>query len=279
MSSRRVEAVLVAVVGMLVVAASTVLPTASAWTDEVVAQTTVAAGQWVRSAPPHPFHPGEATTKITAVDWTFTSTGSAGFCAAVSVSTDSTVPVPWSVGVDLDAAPYWGASASSLWIEGGTASITTVAHGARIAGPNAIVAGWPILVRVCTGDGHRPPVADSSWFHVTSATVGTWTRTQACVQTTVAGDVDEASYPYFYGWAGSVDMSAAIESVRAAGGTPTHISWTPDSGSGYQYDLSAHPSARYGNTAVADVFDISSGVGAALRGRGTYTVTACVNAY
>jgi hypothetical protein len=271
----------------IVLSLSVAQTTSAAWTDEVVAAADASAGHWqVQTAAPTPFEPGEPGSTLSAPTWSFGGDNTAGFCGTLTVTSTSPSPQPWSVIIRLDQAPFWGASASQLWVEGSLGVITqspTDASRAVIRGNPAtasveIDVHTPLTMSICSGTGRPAPAGDPAWYTVTSSASGVWTRTLACVQTTVTGTVDPAVYPYFFGWVASIDLSGAKAAVRAAGGTPTHVSWTPDSGGGYDFTFTPRPGTGTPG-GVAAVYDLEGGVAGDLRGGTSFAVTACVNAY
>ncbi|MEV7692050.1 hypothetical protein AB0N73_01825 [Microbacterium sp. NPDC089189] len=258
--------------------------TAAAWTDDILATAAASAGHWVAQRPVSPFAPGEATTIVGTPTWTFDRNNTTGFCADIPVSTLSAAATRWSILVALDSAPFWGAAPSGMWVESGAGTIAAVPGTSgravlRGSGGAAVVsAGTPIIVRLCAGSAMPAPVGDPSWYTVDTAAAGPWTRTQACVLTTVRSVVDPDAYPYAFAWTATVDLSGAEDAVRAAGGTPTHVSWDPDGGAGNRYTLTP----RAGRRVVGDVaaaYDLTSGVAAELRGAASFVVTACVNGF
>ncbi|BDV32067.1 hypothetical protein [Microbacterium terricola] len=263
----------------VLLAAGSVTSTSAAWTDSVHVAAATDVGTWADQEPDMngPFEPGEPSTVIGQASWTMPATNTSGYCAALTITTTSPTPIPWSMIIHLDEAPYWGA-AGMIW--GQDVEVTPVSGDptrAVVTGRypyETIAAGTVLTTSICNANAVAPPVGDPDWYTVTTAVKGTWTATRACIDITVTGRRDLAEYPYFFGWTTTVDLSAAKAAMTAAGGHVNHVDWSPAPSGGYAFTVD--PSS---NSPVADRYTLTSGTITALRGTQSQTITVCVNGY
>lgn len=273
----------------LVLGLTAVTTTTAAWTDSTNFRGSAAAGTWGTEEPTGPLEPGPDTILSDTV-WTITDPNQE-YCFETTVSTTSTTPVRWSVLAHLDQAPFWGASAWQLFYRTSSqgpiqASATDAGAGlAAVRGPwsaanswNAqwnngmITAGTSLRIRMCNAQPAVAPVADASWYSVTTTPGTQWDARRACVNVTVTGNRDAAAYPFFYGWTGTLDLTGVKQFITANGGRVNNLELQPWPSSGFQFDLSPATTSP-----VADVYTITSGRMTALQGSAPRSIVACVN--
>lgn len=280
--TRRRAAAALASAAALVLGLGVPTATTAAWTDQVLAQADASAGTW---APPpsstRPVGGGEDTTRLSDADWGLPDAiVQNNLCVAVKVASTSSTPAPWSIRLYLDEAPLWGEIPTHFWSPGAaspTASAVQVDAGGarfialRFPSPALLsVDSPPTRVSFCAGGRlGTPPVADPSWFTVAQKPTGTWTAQEACVALTATGRVDPIAHPFFFGWAGTLDLSGAIAEMRRLGGHPGFVSFRNVDTS----QFTATPAL----TAASPVTTITSGHDTALVGSMSVTITACVS--
>ena len=268
---------LVVAVGAAVVAQNTFVPTTATWSDSVYATAEVSAA--AQTTPPSvgPLSPGNDDTVIAGVDWNVQNSNTVGFCSTVSVTTESTTPVVWSVIVDLTQPPY--ASASSVQAEyPGKLTIAADGKTAILSGADdytsTVVAGSTVNPRLCIYNPGAPAPADPSWYTVeTTPLTDEWTDRQVCVRVTITGNKNLEDFPFFFGWQTELDLSEAWDALVASSGPPNNLDWSPSHGSGYNFAVTPHPSDAEG---IARQYTLTSGTVAAIRGGGSFTITACL---
>lgn len=263
--------------------------TSAAWTDSVSVGAPASAGTWASSPAPTadtgitgPLEPGRNTT-IAATSWVVPADPTQTTCFTTQVSTAATTPTAWSVAIDLKQAPFYGASSlyytgstqATIAVNGNRATVTGVGSGGTWNPDwnNAVITSARTLpLTVCTSSPGTPTASADSAYTVTTARSGAWTRTQACVTTTVTSTRDPAVNPFFHGWRTKVDLSAATAALIAAGGTPTYTSWDPStSADGYWFTTSPTD-----GTKVAQSFQVASGARAAIKAGQPVVLTTCV---
>lgn len=233
---------------------------------------------------------GNTDTAVQDIDWQIPNSSTGTFCATTTITGTSTTPRAWQLLIHLDQAPYYGATASQLYYRGNSQVNIAAVPGSpdltRITGVSSAGNPWnsswnnalldtnkTLTVTLCDSTPQVPTQGDSSWY-TTSTAKGTWSGSQACVVLTVTPTVKADQSPFYFGWAASVDLRAAKSYLTGLGRTINYVSWTPDSGNGYQFTTS--PAA---SNPVADSYALTSGMGTAVKAGTPLTVTACVNAY
>ncbi len=191
------------------------------------------------TAPPEPtgpIYPSNPDTELTDVNWRLMNQTSA--CVDLTVTTQSPTPVLWALTVDLSQAPYNGASASSLSLQGFAGWRYTIAadtpepgfaqiKGNPWAGRQTIVAGQEYDIRVCSW-GLPEGVDTPSAYTVTTINGPTPNARRACVTTTVAGN---GTSQFYVGWSADIDATAAADHLTDAGRTIDAWIFQPDNGS------------------------------------------------
>lgn len=227
---------------------------------------------------------GNVATIITAIDWDITNARET--CAVVTITGADATPQDWAVRLDLSVPPWNGSSAEQIDLDRtGTVSAGTDG-GALITGrsdPGAsgtnntpITSAQTAAITICNAATPVPPPADPSWYTVTT-TQTEWTDTEACIFVTVATTrTDFAENPFFYGWATTVDLTAAKAHITGAGRTVDVVEWQPSPDGAGSY--SATPASYQ---PPLDSYTITSGYDFALRpaggGADWNTATVCVN--
>ena len=211
-------------------------------------------------------------------------------CTVANITGIDATPRAWAIRVDLNAAPWYRTAPHQIDLNG--TGIVTVespssvlikgrTHGGRFdprTNNTPLTSDLTATITICNYNAPVPPPADPSWFTV-STTQGTWTDTTACVVVTIATTrSDFATNPFFYGWATTVDLTAAKARITGAGKTLNFVSWSPyPNGS---TDFWASPESYQ---PPLDSYTLTSGFNAALRASGSgnesTTATVCVNGY
>jgi hypothetical protein len=288
MSRARIPFVIGAVTAALVVAAAQIIPTQAAWNDSAVFTATASTGTWQGDGDISDggISVGNATTVISDIAWTVTSPTQ--FCAVVTVTGTSSTPAPWQLDVDLTRSPFNGVSAAAVTVTRG--------EGAQGPGDTLIVTGVTRPNRPFNSNNNNTPITDTqqafprlcvttatpaqgdAGWYTTTVTQGSgrnWSNRRACLTLTVTTTVaDLALNPFFYGWQATLDLTAALDRITSAGGTPDEVTWSPSAG-GTNFDTT--PTVY---NPVQSSYAITSGSSTAIRGQGsgdeTATVTACV---
>lgn len=226
---------------------------------------------WAFTAPSGPVTPGTQTTVMTDIEWTLVTNNPVQACFVAHVTTTSPSPVPWSLTVDLTRPPYNGAAPSELQLSGAdswryTKATTTPARvtitGTSSGGRSTVVAGQEHLVGVCSWS--LPPGAQTpSAYSVSTAPTGTWTDRRACLLTTVTGNGTER---FYFGWAADVDMTPALDRLRAGGRQLSAYSFGSN-----EWSLT--------RTATTTGFHVVSRSPSNISGTGTISFTTCANSY
>lgn len=165
-----------------------------------------------------PITPGNDQTVITAIDWTISNSNQA--CAEVTVTTNTAQNSWWRVNLNIDQAPFYGAT-SGYQLGGGPVEFVpgsgTAVNGVLgIQGSNN---GWGRLSQGSTRTftvchyGLPSPPDDPSAYSVTYSQ-GTWSDTQACVRATITGN---GSSEFYFGWSAQIDMTPAFERIESSG--------------------------------------------------------------
>ena len=195
-------------------------------------------------------------------------------------------PTDWAIRVDLTVAPWYGTT-SQLNLQGtgtltagpgNTVLITGRSRGGKFdprTNNTPITNQQTALVTICDqGSPVPPPPADPSWYTVTQSE-GTWTDTRACVVVTAtSARSDLSTFPFFFGWAAEVDLTAAKARITGAGRTLNQVTWSPNPNGN---DFTVSPNSK---KPPGDFYVITSGFDFALRALGggsdSKTVTVCV---
>ena len=234
--------------------------------------------------------PANTDTVMQDIDWQIPNSPNGQFCTTTTLTGATASPKAWQLLIRLDKAPYYGATASQVFYRGNSqvtispvAGDPTLARVTGVSNPgNPWNSSWnnalldsskTLTITLCDSSPQAPKAGDTSWYAATTAK-GTQNASQACVVLTVTPKVDEDDNPFYFGWQASVDLRAAKSYLTGLGKTINYVSWSPDSGGGYQFALS--PTAT---NPVADTYTLTSGMMSAIKAGDPTTITACVNAY
>jgi Bacterial Ig-like domain len=232
---------------------------------------------------------GNTDTSMQSIGWDIGSSSTDMFCVTTTITGTSTTPKAWQLLVHLDKPPFYGAAAGDLYYRGSSqVSISGVSGDSTLAKISGVGSGNPwnaaysnslldssktLTITLCDSSPKTPPVGDSSWYTATTSQ-GTRSANQACVVLTLTAKTDVSTNPFFFGWQGTVDLTAAKTYLTSHGKTINYVSWSPDPSGGYQFSTS--PAA---SNPVADSYSLTSGRALAIKAGGSTTVTACVNAF
>jgi hypothetical protein len=278
--------------------------TEAAWSDPSTFAVKASAGSWAVTQPDPKapadvvISPGNETTAVDGVVWNVASTpGNGDFCVTMRVTGRSATPTAWEVRADMSLPPFNGhVGTESIYYTGSTqVALSTLPSNNGVLVVKGIGAGDPpsspnwnagynnrlitnqqqLEVKLCVSQSPPPLLGDPTWYTVTQAQGSTWTSTQACVVLTATGKVtDTAANPFWFGWKGTIDLTAAKQRITGAGKTVSYMGWSPDPGSGYAFTTT--PGV---NLPPQNSYEITSGRVTPLRGTSSTTITACVYGY
>ena len=282
----------------------------AAWTDRARFTASATTGKWKTEPPSDPQHPsevvvaaGNTNTKLLSTGWkVFGPKNNNSFCATMSITGAQSEPQPWELRADMTKPPFNGMSGTSdvmygLWVDGtqygGRVQVgfSNPAGDSRTLMIRGVTAGDPkspwdpdwnnalltdqrnLEVVVCVSGAPTPAAGDPSWYKVSQSASGTWTGTRACVRLQVAGRVaDEKANPFYFGWSGQLDLTAAKAHIRDAGHTVRNdLEWDPWPSGGYQFSTTPETF-----NPLADSYRIDSGRMTAIRGTETTSIQACL---
>ncbi len=217
-----------------------------------------------------PIYPSSAAISLTDVTWDLVRNNPIQVCFHGTVTTSSPTPVPWALTIDLGQAPFNGADAGGLSLQGAdgwryqvdpdrpTAGYAQIV-GSAGDGRETIVAGQTYRVDVC--DYGLPAGVDTpSAYTVSTAQGSPWSGRTACLDTTITGN---GTSIFYVGWSAQVDMAPAI--ARLAQANHTANAWS------------------YGSTdwmvqrtqTSATTFAVTARAPADVAGTGSFTFTIC----
>ena len=130
----------------------------------------------------------------------------------------------------------------------------------------------------CNNQAPVPAPADQSNYDVeVDIADEAWTETRACLAVTVSTTRNDlASYPFFYGWSTTIELTEVLEYLRGTGGEPTSIDFDPKPNGANDYTVT--PAT---DDPVSGAYTFTSGYDWALRAAGggadSRTFTICVN--
>ncbi|WEG10104.1 hypothetical protein PU630_06005 [Microbacterium horticulturae] len=283
MIARRVIALAVSVVTAVLTAGS-FLATDAAWTDSSYVTVQATAAGSTDPTPIGPLTPGDETI-IGIPDWNVPDENSWGFCSTFTVSTESSEPVTWSVIIDMTRAPYAGATMQGdasytklrgMWPAKVVADPDDDSQALLVgeSGQETVVAGQPRSVGICIDNPLIRPPGDSSWYDVSVEHGTSWGAPEACLDVTFTGKQDLDTYPFYFGWETTLDLSEPLALLADAGVTPDGIAWSPDPSQGYNYNATALDDGR-----VPTKYRLTSGLADSIRGTESFTLTACVRGH
>ncbi len=206
-------------------------------------------------------------------------------CTVVSVTGIDSTPRDWEVLVDLNAAPWYGTSASRLVLSGSgtitvvddtTVRITGRSHRGKFNSRNnntPITSSQTALLEICNHQAPAPEPGDSSWYAV-SFDPDPWTETTECVDMTVTSlRSDLATFPFYFGWTTTVDLSEAMTFFGED--EPVRITFEPKPNGSNDYSVEPAEDPY--------TYRITSGHDSALRALGggadSFSTTICVRGY
>lgn len=269
-------------------------PTSAAWNDDAYLVASATGGTW-SSFPDGGITPGNPNTEIEDIDWTVSSPST--FCAVVYVTGTSSTPAEWALNIEVAASPFNGIDPANVQIqaggvkgaaEGGILPITGTGSGTGTFDPLSnnknVTDAQVATVQICVYSAPAPGLGDPSWYVVTQeifgiedtgdTSVDPRVTAKQCAAITATGLVDVATYPFYFGWTGTLDLTELFEDIDEAGLTPSYASWEPEPGGGYLYTTEPGPYQPPSPSYV-----ITSNNGVALRGTEAVTINVCIYAY
>lgn len=234
--------------------------------------------------------PGNTATSMQSISWQIPANANSQFCVTTVLTGSSTTPAAWSLLVDLDKPPFYGTTANRIYYQGSAQVQIAALPGdptmARITGSsspgNPWNAAWnnalldsskTLTVTLCDSSPEVPTLGDPSWY-TTQVSQGTRTATMACTTIVATATTTAADNPFFFGWRGTIDLTAAKQYLVNTGRTLNYVAWNPSTSNGFQFTTS--PTAT---SPVADSYQITSGRMTAIKAGTSTTITACVHAY
>lgn len=274
--------------------------TMAAWTDPAVVAAQASTGTWIDEEEPDPSNPSEIVvepgneyTVIDSTDWSAVAANGSSFCVVLVVSGADPEPHEWELRADMSLPPFNGTTGTSnIFYSNSPAQVqfstapgdpsTLVITGVGTGSPpwneawnnRFLTDEQQITVRVCHSNTPIPAPGDADWYTVEQTPLP-WTDTLACVELTATGTVtDLVANPFYFGWVGTLDLSAAKQHIVDAGRTVNYVGWAPSPSQGYGFTTS--PTAYQ---PPADQYEITSGRLTTIRGTESTTVRACVYGY
>lgn len=251
-----------------VVATRATGPTSAAWTDPAIVVAMASSTSWT-STTGNPVVPGNSSTSVSNITWTQNNyTSSISVCFSAQVTTASATPVAWAIVIDTSQPPWNGVTTGYSQQGDGYswADNTPSAGKIQISGGYTDNMGasatQPRTVSVCNSSLQPIAASKATAAFTTASEHGTWTDSQACIVTTVAGN---GSQPFYFNWAASVDMQPAI--ARLVGG----VSQIRADG----VPLAFSPAL----SAAVSSYTASSQTASAIKASGAYSFTVCAYHY
>ncbi|MEJ1231169.1 MAG: hypothetical protein WDM88_11840 [Galbitalea sp.] len=204
-----------------------------------------------------------AATEITAITPSQISTS--GACLTATVTGTSATAQPWSFTVDYSKPPFYGVVPQLDYqtsLAGTTGTVMTLVGRPGYA---TLTNAQTLNILVCSYSGVVPQNEPSAYTVSAQVQGATWSSTQACVARTITGN---GSLPFYFGWATSFDLTAAINLVK-----------TSDSGAPRVFVYHADPTTPASYTAGTTTYGMVSYAGDDIEGTGTYTAQLCVSEY
>lgn len=198
----------------------TPLPTAAVWKDNVWATAKVTTKQSSSTTYPGGLVPGPNTQFTTAPVWTLNQVSQA--CVEITVTTNSILPVPWSVRLDTSAQPWNGATTGYQLTYGFVISAgvvdgryKTISGDPNSSPPRVTVAsGSTYTFTVCNYSAGLPPVGESSWLTVTISDPVKTAESQVCRTITA---IALGKTPFWFRWRATVPTASMFTALGAKG--------------------------------------------------------------
>jgi len=234
--------------------------------------------------------PGNTATVMQSISWQIPANANSQFCVTTVVTGTSTTPQAWSLLINLDKPPFYGTTANQIFYQGNAQVQIAAVPGdptkARVTGSSSPGNPWnqawnnalldsskTLTVTLCDSSPEVPTLGDPSWY-TTQVSQGTRTSTMACVNIVATATTTAADNPFFFGWKGTVDLTAAKQYLVNNGKTLNFVAWSPSPSNGFQFTTS--PTAT---NPVADSYQITSGRMTAIKAGTSTTITACIHAF
>ncbi len=230
----------------VLLAAGIVAPTTAAWKDSTLVRASAAASTW--SPPPIPNPGGVVGTGDEHLGHRH-HLGDAVVAGRHGLRDDrrhgtSPTAKAWSVTLALAGAPFFGAPVSSLYYQGSTQVV--IAQGGSSSVANVSLSGTahrstPITATVCSPrrsrsrsrSARRAPALRGCLellVHHHAGGLGQLDGHARVRRGHREGLKSTSDWPFFYGWQGTANLTAAKAAIVAAGKTVNYVAWSPDPG-------------------------------------------------
>ncbi|CAN5243647.1 hypothetical protein BH09ACT1_BH09ACT1_07330 [soil metagenome] len=211
-------------------------------------------------------------TGVTAVALTTSSTVSQ--CVTFSLRGTTTTPTAWGLQIDYSQPPYYGvvptvdSHARVVSTNGGMLTLAGTANGntgwEEWGNNSLLTTATAFTFSICQYNAGIAPNRPEA-YSVGAQFNGTWTTQRACVSRVVTGN---GLYPFYFGWSVSLDMTAAIASLRATdAGAPRALV--------YQSNVLTPANFAANQTS----YTVTNSRDAAISGTQSQTVTLCLSQY